>query len=238
MKDTFGYALLSYWQGDHKTPHIIKRDDGRINKEGLKHYFEKYAQFSSIEKRALKYAKGKILDVGCGAGRHVLYLQNKGFNILGIDKSPLAIKICKERGCKQVKVMDILKTKIKANTFDTIILFGNNLGIGGNLKGVKKLLKILRGLAKKDGILLLSSIDIKATKDKSHINYQKKNLKQEKYIGILKIRMEYKNLIGDWFNWVMVEPGVLKRLASESGWEVEKIYRGKWGHYAAVLRAS
>jgi len=238
MKDTFGYALLSYWQGDHKTPHIIKRDDGRINKEGLKHYFEKYAQFSSIEKRALKYAKGKILDVGCGAGRHVLYLQNKGFNILGIDKSPLAIKICKERGCKQVKVMDILKTKIKANTFDTIILFGNNLGIGGNLKGVKKLLKILRGLAKKDGILLLSSIDVRATKDKGHINYQKRNLKHGRYIGILKIRIEYKNLIGDWFNWVMVEPKILKHLASKSNWEVKKIYRGKWGHYAAVLRTS
>lgn len=223
MKDTFGYALLSYWQDDRKTPHAIKRDDGRVNREGLKNYFGKYPQFGSIEKKTLKYAKGKILDVGCGAGRHVLYLQDKGFDVLGIDESPLAVKVCKERGCKQIKVMDILKTKIKASSFDTIILFGNNLGIGKTLKGVKKLLKILRRLAKKDGILLLSSIDIIATKDKSHINYQKRNLRQGKYIGTLKIRIEYNNLIGNWFNWVMVEPHILKCLASESGWEVKKI---------------
>ena len=236
MKDAFGYALFNYWKGNHKTPHTLKRDDGRADKESLKHYFEKYPQFSSIEKRALKYARGKILDVGCGAGRHVLYFQNKGFNVLGIDESPLAVKVCKERGCRQVKIMDILKPKLKAKTFNTIILFGNNLGIGGDLKGTKKLLKILRRLAKKDGILLLSSIDVKATKDKGHINYQKRNLKQGKYIGLLKIRIEYKNLIGDWFDWVMVEPKVLKQLASETGWETKKVFRGNWGHYTAVLR--
>ena len=237
MKDVFGQTLLSYWQGDHKTPCNIKRGDGRIDGGSLKNYFRKYSQFSNIEKRALKHVGGKVLDAGCGAGRHILYLQKKGFDVLGIDESPLATKVCKERGCKKVKVMDIFKPKLKANTFDTIILFGNNLGIGGTLKGVKKLLKILRKLAKKDGTLLLNSIDVKVTKDRSHINYRQRNLKQGKYIGALKIRIEYKNLIGEWFEWINIEPKVLKSLASKSGWEVKKIYRGKQGNYSAVLKA-
>jgi len=236
MKDVFGQALLNYWQNDHKTHYNIKRDDGRIDGGSLKNYFRKYPQFSNIEKKALKHARGKILDVGCGAGRHILYLQKIGLDILGIDESPLAIKVCQERGCKNAKVMDIFKPKLKSNTFDTIILFGNNLGIGGTLKGVKKLLKIIRKLAKKDGRLLLNSIDVNITKDKSHINYREKNLKQNKYIGALKIRIEYKNLISDWFKWINIEPKILKHLASESGWRVEKIYKGKQGNYSAILK--
>jgi len=41
VKDTFGYALFSYWKGDRKTPHIIKRDDGRINKKCCQAFLKK-----------------------------------------------------------------------------------------------------------------------------------------------------------------------------------------------------
>jgi 2-polyprenyl-3-methyl-5-hydroxy-6-metoxy-1,4-benzoquinol methylase len=53
------------------------------------------------------FVKGRVLDIGCGAGRHSLYLQNQGFQVLGIDNSPLAVKVAKLRGLKRVKVMSI-----------------------------------------------------------------------------------------------------------------------------------
>ena len=122
MKDTFGYALLSYWQGDHKTPHIIKRDDGRINKESLKHYFEKYAQFSSIEKRALKYAKGKILDVGCGTGRLSVRLDKMGAQITALDISPKILNILKIKNPKiKTVIADAEKLPFADNSFDIVV---------------------------------------------------------------------------------------------------------------------
>src|SRR3989338_8451904 len=142
MEAIFGLALEGYWKRDHKTKYKITNDVGYTESESLQRYFINYNKFPSIEKKALKFSKGKILDVGCGAGRHVIYLQNKKFDITGIDSSKLAIKVCKERGCKKVIVGDILKFKNK--TFDTFLLLGNNIGIGGNLNGVKKLLKKLR----------------------------------------------------------------------------------------------
>jgi len=39
----------------------------------------------------------KILDVGCGPGRDLLFFKNKGLNPVGIDISSTMIKLCREK---------------------------------------------------------------------------------------------------------------------------------------------
>ena len=83
-----------------------------------------------------------FFDIGAGAGRVSLYLQKKGFDVTAIDKSPLAIKVCKKRGVKKAKVLPIEKIDtFKSNTFDTVIMFGGNFGLFGSYKKAKILLK-------------------------------------------------------------------------------------------------
>lgn len=41
-------------------------------------------------------AGGFVLDVGCGVGRHVIYLGGRGFRMAGIDLAPSGIKISQE----------------------------------------------------------------------------------------------------------------------------------------------
>ena len=113
---------------------IVERDDGYIEAMSAKGYLSEYKDWSQIEQRAMEFAKGKILDVGCGAGRHSLCLQNKGFNITGIDISPLAVKVCKLRGLKKVKHTSVEKADFKPDTFDRIFMMGNNFGLFANFK--------------------------------------------------------------------------------------------------------
>jgi len=80
----------------------------------------------------MEFVKGRVLDIGCGAGRHSLYLQKKGFDVLGIDSSPLAIKVCKLRGLEKAKVMAIEDINFKPDSFDRIIMMGNNFGLFGS----------------------------------------------------------------------------------------------------------
>jgi len=88
-------------------------------------YFSEYRQWSPLEKRAIKLARGRILDVGCGAGRHALYLQSKNFDVTGIDNSPGAIKVCKLRGLTKAIVRPISEVdKFKPASFDTILMMG------------------------------------------------------------------------------------------------------------------
>lgn len=236
MKDIFGHSLYSYWKGDRKTPYIIRRDDDYVDEGSLNIYFTK--QFYPTEKTLAHLVKGKILDVGCGAGRHILHYQKRGYDIAGIDNSPLAIKVCKERGCKNAKVMDVFHPKFSSYSFDTILLFGHNIGIGGTLSGAKRLLSSLRKLVKKDGVLLLTTVDVTKTKKKVHQKYHQKNRAAERYVGEVKIRVEYKNQIGDWFQWLHVKPKMLKKLAKETGWKVLELHETSSGECSAALIAT
>jgi 2-polyprenyl-3-methyl-5-hydroxy-6-metoxy-1,4-benzoquinol methylase len=79
----------------------------------------------------MQFVKGRVLDVCCGVDRHLLHFQEKGFDVLGIDASPLAIKICKLRGLKKPRVKPIEDVDFKRGSFDTIIMMGNNFGLFG-----------------------------------------------------------------------------------------------------------
>jgi 2-polyprenyl-3-methyl-5-hydroxy-6-metoxy-1,4-benzoquinol methylase len=114
----------------------VERDDGYFGvSSGAKLYFSEYKDWPPREKEAMKHVKGRVLDIGCGAGRHALYLQKKGFNVLGIDNSPLAIKVCKLRGLRKTKVMSIAQVNFRPGSFDTVLMFGSNFGLFGSFKG-------------------------------------------------------------------------------------------------------
>lgn len=93
-RDAYGRQLLAQYEKGEATAEIIERDDQYIDfgsEAGL--YFTEYEQWSPLEKQAVERARGRILDIGCGAGRHSLYLQEKGFDVTGIDNSPGAIEV-------------------------------------------------------------------------------------------------------------------------------------------------
>lgn len=99
-EDAFGQALCAACNGE-EVFEVVERDDGFVDAMRTRGYFSDYDEWSPTEQQAMQFVRGRVLDVGCGAGRHSLYLQKKGFNVLGIDISPLAIKVCKLRGLKK-----------------------------------------------------------------------------------------------------------------------------------------
>jgi len=83
--DLWGEACLDYWRtggGDYD----IRRDDGYVDTDALRTYFRK--ELNEGELKALAHVRGRVLDVGCGPGQHLLWLQERGFQVTGIDISP------------------------------------------------------------------------------------------------------------------------------------------------------
>jgi 2-polyprenyl-3-methyl-5-hydroxy-6-metoxy-1,4-benzoquinol methylase len=87
--DTFGLYLTDAHRG-RNTPHIIERDDGHINAHlaSTRTYFSGYPDWPQGEQQAMDHAHGTVLDIGCGAGRHSLHLQERGHRVIAADVSP------------------------------------------------------------------------------------------------------------------------------------------------------
>jgi len=109
MKDLFGRALLDYHNGNYTEDLITWTTISEEDKLPLSYLFRDFKNMPLIEQKALNLAKGKVLDIGCGAGSHSLYLQKKGMAITALDSSMGAITVCKKRGVMNTEANSILE---------------------------------------------------------------------------------------------------------------------------------
>src|SRR5438128_10911163 len=86
QNDAFGAELMAVYRGAVNTFEVVERDDGLISVSNWPaRYFMDYKEWSKREKQAMRLVQGRVLDIGCGAGRHGLHLQKKRFDVTGID---------------------------------------------------------------------------------------------------------------------------------------------------------
>jgi SAM-dependent methyltransferase len=94
---------------------------------------------------------GPVLDVGCGPGRHVLALAERGIVALGIDISPAAVDFARRRGAP-VLARSVFDRVPGAGRWSSAILLDGNLGIGGHPEA---LLGRVASLLRPDGAVLV-----------------------------------------------------------------------------------
>jgi SAM-dependent methyltransferase len=238
-EDAFGQEIWACYKGEEASE-IVERDDGFFNATpgNPKNYFSECEEWAPIERKAIEQVKGKVLDIGCGAGRHSLYLQNKGFDVLGIDSSPLAIKVCKLRGLKKATVMTIEELDFKPNSFDTVIMMGSNFGLFGGFKKAKGILKKLHKMTSENGLIIASTRDTFKTDIADHLEYHKLNKQRGRMPGQLRLRIRFRKCVGWWFDYLIVSKREMEEILKGTGWKVrEFIDSGNSLYIAAIEKA-
>jgi SAM-dependent methyltransferase len=238
-QDAFGRAMYDYFSagtGRSSINEFIERDDGYIETSGGPAiYFWPYRQWPSEEKRALRYARGRVLDVGCGAGRHALYLQEKGFEVVGMDNSPLAIEVCKQRGLRNAEVLPFHRISLRLGVFDTILMMGNNFGLFGSYRNAKRLLKKLGRITSKNGRIITTSMDVYKTDNPEHLRYHERNRKKGRMAGQIRLRVRYHQYTTPWLEYLMVSQDEMKDILDGTGWQVNRLFSSSASFYAAVI---
>lgn len=238
FEDAHGHAIYDYFK--KKTGYeIIERDDGYVDiSGGPAAYFREYRDWGKHEKEAMKRVKGRVLDIGCGAGRHALYLQNKGFEIVGVDISPLAIKVCKERGLRYAEVLSITQVSSKLGKFDTILMLGNNFGLFENPRRAGWLLRRFKSITSKNARIIAETRDPYATDNPDHLSYHELNRKRGRMPGQVRIRVRYRRYATPWFDYLLVSKSEMQEILEGTGWRIKEFIDGKEGMYIAVIEKS
>ena len=236
QQDAFGHEIYDYLKNSGGAEEIIERNDRYIDTSGgPKAYFAEYKDWTPAEKKAMRYAKGRALDIGSGAGRCCLYLQRMGLEVTAIDNSPLAIEACKLRGVKDARVIPISQMDSTLGVFDTFLMMGNNFGLFGSFLGAKRLLKKLYRITTRNGRIITSSRDVYKTQDPSHLAYQDSNREKGRMSGQVRIRVRYKQYIGPWFDYLMVSKTEMGNILDGTGWRVNKYLDHNESQYIAII---
>lgn len=231
MKDLFGKAILDFQTNNSPENIVTETNISEADEMEVSYLFRDFKSMPKLEQKALQLCKGKILDVGCGAGSHSLFLQDKGLDVTSIDISENSIKACQLRGLKNVKVQDVLA--VENDKFDTILLLMNGTGIFKTLKDTSKYLQKLKSLLTPNGQILIDSSDIIYMYDEQEDGSFL--VPATNYYGELIFTIHYKNQTDEPFPWLYMDYNTLQNATHANGFNCELIMEGKHFDYLAKI---
>jgi SAM-dependent methyltransferase len=235
-EDAYGRLIADYLETGEGIE-IVERDDGFINASGYgpAAYFFPFRKWPKAERTAMRLARGRVLDVGCGAGRVALHLQERGHEVVGIDLSPLAVAVARSRGAKDVRELPVTRVSRKLGRFDTIVMFGNNFGLVGSRRRAPWLLRRFRSITNEGARILAESVDPYKTDRPDHRAYHRRNRRRGRMGGQLRIRIRYNHYTTPWFDYLLASPEEMAKLARGTGWELAEVIDEGEHVYVGVL---
>jgi SAM-dependent methyltransferase len=179
----------------------LRADDGTVVPLDLDRW---HARPDAEEVALLDRVRPPVLDLGCGPGRHVVALGERGVPALGIDAAPSAVATARSRGALVLE-RSIFARIPGAGRWGTVLLLDGNVGIGGDPAA---LLGRARSLLRTDG-QVLAEVAAPATPSR-----------------LLDVRLERRGVLGQPFPWAVLGADDVVATAAAAGLRVDELWRG------------
>mgnify|MGYP004502183987 FL=1 len=230
--DSMGAAIRDYQNNGKASRLRVLSSMFDEDEMPVAHLFRTFNQMPRLEQKALSMAKGRVLDIGAGAGCHALALQERGLEVKAIDISPLSCEVMKERGVKNAECVNLFNPQLQGK-YDTLLLLMNGTGIAGKLNRLSMLLNRLKELLAEGGQILIDSSDLKYI-------YENEDGSMDidlnaPYYGEVDYQMQYKNVKGEPFDWLYTDPMLLASISKQCGLNCEIVEEGENYDFLARL---
>jgi 2-polyprenyl-3-methyl-5-hydroxy-6-metoxy-1,4-benzoquinol methylase len=216
---------------------IVERDDGFIQGAPAARYPCRPDQWHSFDLRALELFEGRTIDIGSGAGRFALALQDRGIPVVGLDVSVGTVEVAAARGVRETICATVEEHAAAGpERYDCFALFGNNLGLLESRERAPSFLAALAAMANPATKIIAQGMDPYGTEDDLHLAYHAANQAAGRFAGQLRLRVRYRGIATDWFDYLLCTPGELEDLVGATPWRIEDVDRADAPFYTAVLR--
>ena len=233
-KDIFGMAIKAFYEDDDETDITVHSPDFDDDQIPVSYLFREFKDMPALERKALQLAKGRVLDVGSGAGSHALYLQEeKNLEVTAIDISKGAAEICKKRGLRDVRNINFFD--LQNEKFDTLLFLMNGTGIVGKLKNLDQFFDHAGSLLNRDGQIIMDSSDLSYLFDADEDGGIWIN-PDEPYYGEMQFSLSYKDQTSESFPWLYLDYNKLELAASIKNFSCELVKKGKHYDFLALLK--
>jgi SAM-dependent methyltransferase len=151
---------------------------------------------------------GSTLDLGCGPGRLAAALTERGVPVLGVDESPIAVELTRQRGALALR-RNLFEPLPGEGRWSTSLLADGNIGIGGDPAA---LLRRVRALLARRGRAVVE-LDPPGSGLRTRT-----------------VRLAGGDHLGEWFRWSWVGVDAISELADSQGFSVVKVWTrsGRW----------
>jgi len=130
----------------------------KIYREG-KFDMEPHLEIETVAEELTQNNSRRILDLGCGTGRQLIYLASKGLDLYGLDSSPTGLMIMLKELYKRnlsahIALHDMTELPYENNFFDAVIsvqVIHHN-----KVKDIKKTIKEICRILRDDGIIWIT----------------------------------------------------------------------------------
>lgn len=222
MGDAFGRAVLDTLHGERREP-VEYRRDGETEDALVGRYFATPETWPDREHTLLAGLSGRVLDLGCGAGRHALYLQDRPAvaEVVAVDVSPRSVIATWERGVERSVVSNMACLPFAAGAFDHVVCLGSQICTGTSLDDVAANLQEAARVTDTGGTLVADCFDPRDSDDWDWFGYEDH---PEPGVGRRSFDVAYD---GDRtrIELTLVSPERFRDLASTTGWSVDVVGR-------------
>ena len=228
-----GKAIRDYYHQENPQDLQTETSISELDELPVAYLFRDFEEMNEIEQKALELSRGRVLDIGAGAGSHSLYLQNeRNLDVTALDISPRSIEVCRLRGIKKAVAENMLQ--FSGETFDTILLLMNGTGIFQSLQVIDLYLKKLHSLLNENGQILIDSTDILYMFDRDEDGGV--YIPAEGYYGELDYIVHYKGESEDPIKWLYLDFNTLKNAAENNGFKIEKLLKDEDAYLARLTK--
>lgn len=205
--------------------------DGAAFEIETEEYFTLEGRLAELDGLALDRCRGRVLDVGAGAGRHALALEARGLEVVAIDVSPIAVSLCRMRGVRGARVGDVMRldSADAFGRFDTLLFGMQTIGVAGGVETLGRLLERLKCLLAPGAELLVDSSELREAWDGDAADSTPNR-------GEIVLSTRYRGWRGEPFPWLYLAEPDLRGVAERAGFEMETLARVEGGEFLAALR--